>query len=64
MKISMRITGAIVIAALLVAGCGGSEGDASPGKEAAQKEEENINLITIRPEMEPRIKIGQPTMVD
>lgn len=62
MKITMRIAGAIAIAALLAAGCGGSE-EAPPDKEATQKEE-NINLITIRPEMAPRLTLGYPTMVD
>ncbi|MBA2660204.1 MAG: efflux RND transporter periplasmic adaptor subunit [Nitrosospira sp.] len=63
MKTTLRITGAIVIAALLVAGCGGSEEAAAPGKEVKQ-EPEDVNSITIRPEMVPRITIGQPAMVD
>lgn len=63
MKKTMRITGAVVIVALLNAGCGSSEETASPQKEAKQ-EQEDVNSITIRPEMVPRIKIGQPTMVD
>ena len=64
MKIKMRITSTIVIAALLAAGCGSSEEAASPGKEGAKQATEDVNSITIRPEMVPRIKIGQPTMVD
>jgi cobalt-zinc-cadmium efflux system membrane fusion protein len=62
MKTTIRIAGAMVMAALLAAGCGGSE--EAPPKDAAQQEPEDINRITIRPEMEPRIKIGYPAMVD
>ncbi|MEO7559102.1 MAG: efflux RND transporter periplasmic adaptor subunit, partial [Nitrosospira sp.] len=62
MKKIIRITGAVVIVALLATGCGGKEA-AAPGKEVKQ-EPEDVNSITIRPEMVPRIKIGQPTMVD
>ncbi|SOD41270.1 efflux RND transporter periplasmic adaptor subunit [Nitrosovibrio sp. Nv4] len=66
MKTTIRVTGAIVIAMLLAGGCGGGEKAASPGKEAAQQQEqekEDINAITIRPEMVPRITIGKPAMV-
>ena len=62
MKKIIRITGAVVIVALLAAGCGGKEA-AAPDKEAKQ-EPEDVNSITIRPEMVQRITIGQPTMVD
>ena len=62
MKKIIRITGAVVIVALLAAGCGGKEA-AAPDKETKQ-EPEDVNRITIRPEMVPRITIGQPTMVD
>ncbi|SCY78517.1 membrane fusion protein, cobalt-zinc-cadmium efflux system [Nitrosospira sp. Nl5] len=62
MKTTIRIAGAVIIAALLAAGCGSSE--EAPAKDAAQKEPEDINSITIRPEMEPRIKLGYPAMVD
>lgn len=64
MKITMGITGAVIIAALLAAGCGGREEAASPDKETAPQKPEDVNSITIRPEMIPRIKIGQPIMVD
>ena len=37
---------------------------ASPSKEAVPQEPEDVNSITIRPELVQRIKIGQPTMVD
>lgn len=62
MKKIIRSAGAAVIVALLAGGCGGKEA-AAPGKEAKQ-EPEDVNSITIRPEMVPRITIGQPTMVD
>lgn len=64
MKITMGITGAVIIAALLAAGCGGREEAASPDKETAPQKPEDVNSITIRPEMIPRIKIGHPLMVD
>jgi cobalt-zinc-cadmium efflux system membrane fusion protein len=64
MKIRWQITGAMIIVPLLVAGCGGKEEAASPVKEPAGQEAEDLNSITIRPEMIPRIKIGQPMMVD
>ncbi|KIO48957.1 efflux RND transporter periplasmic adaptor subunit [Nitrosospira sp. NpAV] len=63
MKKIMRITGAVVIVVLLNAGCSSNEETASPQK-AVKQEQEDVNSITIRPEMVPRIKIGQPTMVD
>ena len=65
MKTTTQVTGAVLTVMLLVAGCGGGEEAASPGKEAAQQEQEkeDINAITIRPEMEPRITIGKPAMV-
>jgi cobalt-zinc-cadmium efflux system membrane fusion protein len=64
MKITMGATGAVIIAALVAAGCGGSEEAASPDKETVHQKPEDVNSITIRPEMIPRIKIGQPVMVD
>ena len=62
MKKAIRITGIAVTIVLLAAGCGGKEA-AAPVNEAKQVPED-VNSITIRPEMVPRIKIGQPTMVD
>ncbi|PTR06316.1 cobalt-zinc-cadmium efflux system membrane fusion protein [Nitrosospira sp. Nsp5] len=62
MKKAIRITGIAVTIVLLAAGCGSKEA-AAPVNEAKQAPED-VNSITIRPEMVPRIKIGQPTMVD
>ena len=64
MKITLPITGAIVFTVLLVAGCGGSEEAATSSKEAVLQEPEDVNSITIRPELAQRITVGQPTMVD
>ena len=63
MRTTIRFTGAVVIIALLAAGCGGGEETPAPKKETSQ-EPEDVNSITIRPELVPRIKIGQPSMVD
>lgn len=63
MRTTIRFTGAVVIIALLAAGCGGGEDTPAPKKETRQ-EPEDVNSITIRPELAPRIKIGQPSMVD
>jgi cobalt-zinc-cadmium efflux system membrane fusion protein len=64
MKITLPITGAIVFTVLLAAGCGGSEEAATPRKEAVLQEPEDVNSITIRPELVQRITIGHPMMVD
>jgi cobalt-zinc-cadmium efflux system membrane fusion protein len=64
MKRTLSIMGSIALAVLLLAACGGSEEAASPDKKAAQQEPEDVNSITIRPEMIPRITIGRPEMVD
>ena len=64
MKITLPTTGAIVFAVLLAAGCGGSEEAAPPSKEAVLQEPEDVNSITIRPELVQRITIGHPMMVD
>ena len=65
MKITMRVTGLIVIAALLaMGGCASEKADTPPDKGAAQEEKEDVNAITIRPEMAQRIKVGKPAMVD
>lgn len=64
MKTAIRITGTVVIAALLAVGCGGGEEAASPGKEPVAQEPEDVNSITIRPELIQRITVGQPMMVD
>jgi cobalt-zinc-cadmium efflux system membrane fusion protein len=64
MKITLPITGAIVFTVLLAVGCGGSEEAATPSKEAVLQEPEDVNSITIRPELVQRITIGHPMMVD
>ena len=64
MKLTLSMIGVVVFTVLLAAGCGGSEEAASPSKEAAQQEPEDVNSITIRPELVQRITIGQPTMID
>jgi membrane fusion protein, heavy metal efflux system len=64
MKITLPITGAIVFTVLLASGCGGSEEAATPSKEAVLQEPEDVNSITIRPELAQRITIGHPMMVD
>ncbi len=56
MKVSILTTGAVVLVTLLAAGC--SEPPAPPKKEV-----QDINSITLRPELTERIIIGQPTMV-
>jgi cobalt-zinc-cadmium efflux system membrane fusion protein len=63
MRATIRFTGAVVIVALLAAGCGGEE-EPPPLKKETTQESEDVNSITIRPELVPRIKIGQPSMVD
>lgn len=64
MKITMRVIGSIVIAALLAMGCASEKADTPPDKGADQEEKEDVNAITIRPEMAQRIKVGKPAMVD
>ncbi len=57
MKITILATGAVVLVTLFAAGCS-SEPPAPPKKEV-----QDINSITLRPELTERIIIGQPTMV-
>lgn len=64
MKLTLSMIGVVVFTVLLAAGCGGSEEAATPSKEAVVQEPEDVNRITIRPELVQRITIGQPTMVD
>ena len=59
----MSVIGAVVAAVLLATGCGGEEA-ASPSKEAVLQAPQDVNSITIRPELVQRITIGQPTMVN
>ena len=63
MKTTMSVIGAVVTAVLLATGCGGEEA-ASPSKEAVLQAPQDVNSITIRPELVQRITIGQPTMVN
>ncbi len=64
MKITLPMIGVVAFTVLLAAGCGGSEEAVSPSKEAMLQEPEDVNSITIRPELAQRITIGHPTMVD
>lgn len=56
MKATILVSGAVMLVTFLVAGC--SEPPAPPKKEA-----QDVNSITLRPELTERIIIGQPTMV-
>lgn len=58
-----ELRGVVVVAALIATGCGDGEPPVSP-KEEANQPEADVNSITIRQEMEQRITIGQPAMVD
>ena len=61
MKFKLSIIGSIVIAVLLLTGCD------KASEEPASKEstaERDINSITARPELEGRLEIGQPALVD
>ena len=66
MKRALSIMSSAVVAALLVAACDKGERDSSEEKAPQQAAEEtkDINSITIRPELAPRIKVGYPIMVD
>lgn len=64
MKITLPMIGVVAFTVLLAEGCGGSEEAVSPSKEAMLQQPEDVNSITIRPELAQRITIGHPTMVD
>jgi cobalt-zinc-cadmium efflux system membrane fusion protein len=66
MKAGLGILISIVIAAPMIAGCDSSESPAVPEKAVKQEAEtqRDVNSITVRPELVPRIKVGYPTMVD
>ena len=67
MKRMLSIMGSVLIAALLMAACDKGEPSGSAEKKAVPQGDEkakDVNAITIRPEVAPRIKIGYPTMVD
>ncbi len=57
MNTTILATGAVVLVTLFAAGCS-SEPPAPPKKEV-----QDVNSITLRPELTERIIIGQPTMV-
>lgn len=61
MKFKSSLIGSIVITALLLAGCDKAAEEQAPKQST---EERDINSITARPELEARIEIGQPTLVD
>jgi cobalt-zinc-cadmium efflux system membrane fusion protein len=66
MKIKVSTIGGIVIAVLLLAGCGKEESGEALQEEAVDQstDERDINSITVRPELAGRLKIGQPLLVD
>ncbi|QOJ22695.1 MAG: efflux RND transporter periplasmic adaptor subunit [Gammaproteobacteria bacterium] len=66
MKIKVSTIGGIVIAVLLLAGCGKEESGEAPQEEAVDQstDERDINSITVRSELAGRLKIGQPLLVD
>ena len=66
MKRTLSIMSSAVVAALLVAACDKGERNSSAEKAPQQAAEEikDVNSITIRPELAPRIKVGYPTMID
>ncbi|AEJ00616.1 efflux transporter, RND family, MFP subunit [Nitrosomonas sp. Is79A3] len=61
MKFKLSIIGFIVIAALLLTGCGKASEEQAPKQSTAERD---INSITARPELEGRIEIGQPALID
>ena len=66
MKRTLLIMSSAVVAALLLAACDKGERNSSAEKAPQQAAEEtkDVNSITIRPELAPRIKVGYPTMID
>lgn len=66
MKTGLRVFIFIGTTVLLLAGCGNEEPQTSPEKTAQQEaeSERDVNSITVRPEVAPRIKTGYPAMVD
>lgn len=61
MKFKLSIIGSIVIAALLLTGCDKASEEQAPKQSTAERD---INSITARPELEGRIEIGQPALID
>ncbi|MDE2388333.1 MAG: efflux RND transporter periplasmic adaptor subunit [Betaproteobacteria bacterium] len=66
MKIRLLTIGAMVIAALGLAGCEKEKSSSAVKEETALQsaDERDINSITVRPELANRLKIGQPAYVD
>jgi membrane fusion protein, heavy metal efflux system len=66
MKAGPGIFISIAAAALLMSGCDNNEPPAAQEKTVKQEAEtqRDVNSITVRPELVPRIKLGRPTMVD
>jgi membrane fusion protein, heavy metal efflux system len=66
MKAGPGIFISIAAAALLMSGCDSNEPPAAQEKTVKQEAEtqRDVNSITVRPELVPRIKLGRPTMVD
>ncbi|SFW34030.1 efflux RND transporter periplasmic adaptor subunit [Nitrosovibrio sp. Nv17] len=61
MRKKMLVIGMVILSTCVAAGCGNKETAAPPNE--AHQEQEDVNSITLRPEVVPRIKIGQPMMV-
>ncbi|MDO9310057.1 MAG: efflux RND transporter periplasmic adaptor subunit [Nitrosomonas sp.] len=61
MKFKLSIIGSIVIAALMLTGCDKASEEQAPKQSTAERD---INSITARPELEGRIEIGQPELID
>ncbi len=61
MKFKLSIIGSIVIAVLLLTGCDKASEEQAPKQSTAERD---INSITARPELEGRIEIGQPALID
>src|SRR4051812_37183181 len=66
MKSRLSIFVSFLMAALLLVGCDNGEPPPSPEKTAKPEPDDamDVNTITLRPEVAPRIKIGHPVMVD
>ena len=61
MKFKLSIIGSIVIAALFLTGCDKASEEQAPKQSTAERD---INSITARSELEGRIEIGQPELID
>lgn len=61
MKFKLSIIGSIVIAVLLLTGCDKASEEQAPKQSTTERD---INSITARPELEGRLEIGQPALID